>query len=723
MSSADKPKKSQPATPPSSQPVPQRTPKSKTSKVSESADVTDAKLKPVKVKLEKVTGKSRPAAEEPPFAPSKPSKVETKASTKRKPTAEDPKAKKQSKAAGQRKDSLQMELRPVPGFKPGLETPLFGSAKKKRAPRVPKKSTVGDVNETDAPTVGNQKIRTVLQWDAKESVAIPSELSVTPLVEPEVAGVAEVERKVRGAIEKVAVIPTPVAETVVTPIPKVQPASSIPSVPEIPYQIPWVPDSPVNVVEDVPPPTGPFDLYVPPILLTGDQPEKTPMEGSTATFEQVGVPGLELTISALSDASLLDKSAGALPSTPGRVFEAKSTNVPSRPPAEIRPEFPQSGASNLGHSFVEAPAPRIYCPVAPTGEVWLHARDPYCLYCCWSYRAEELAGYAAAVGGDWQLKIYSIDDFLQPRRVVRFPLGADHAFTEVDMPGMVYVAEIGLARGDGRWETHARSNRAATPAVAKPPVEVSEPRPSPVFTPWLPPAQSRTVELAHVSDGPAVTPVVPTGKVTSFGAEIPTSRFGTPPRRAETLGIFRVEVPDPESAVKAWQVAGFETRGGPFSADIITPVWTETTGFPAASKAVSCARPGEATSEQLAVLPPSGDTVPGSMPPTTPGTPREFWMRVNAELVIYGSTDPAAAVRIADQAVRLRPDGSFSFRFALPDGDYPLNVVARSGDGVETRSAALEFSRTTTYSGCVGIHPPEVVRQPPTALAIAAGLQ
>ncbi len=48
--------------------------------------------------------------------------------------------------------------------------------------------------------------------------------------------------------------------------------------------------------------------------------------------------------------------------------------------------------------------------------------------------------------------------------------------------------------------------------------------------------------------------------------------------------------------------------------------------------------------------------------------PKKFWFNINAELVLYGATEPDAQVAIAGQPIRLRPDGAFSYRFALPDG-------------------------------------------------------
>ena len=83
---------------------------------------------------------------------------------------------------------------------------------------------------------------------------------------------------------------------------------------------------------------------------------------------------------------------------------------------------------------------------------------------------------------------------------------------------------------------------------------------------------------------------------------------------------------------------------------------------------------------------------------------REFWFNVNAELIVYGATEPTARVTIGGRRIKLRPDGTFSYRFALPDGKFALPVEAISTDE-DHRRAELRFSRDTRYEGEVGAHP------------------
>ena len=96
-----------------------------------------------------------------------------------------------------------------------------------------------------------------------------------------------------------------------------------------------------------------------------------------------------------------------------------------------------------------------------------------------------------------------------------------------------------------------------------------------------------------------------------------------------------------------------------------------------------------------------------------------FWFNVNAELIIYGATEPDAKVTIGGREIKLRPDGTFSYRFALPDGRYDLPAVAISNDGTDSRAAELKFSRSTDYRGDVGRHPQDPSLKPPFPAHVA----
>jgi len=74
---------------------------------------------------------------------------------------------------------------------------------------------------------------------------------------------------------------------------------------------------------------------------------------------------------------------------------------------------------------------------------------------------------------------------------------------------------------------------------------------------------------------------------------------------------------------------------------------------------------------------------------------RKFFFRIDAELIVYGATEPNAKVMLQGEPVQLRPDGTFTMRFSLPDGRQIMPAVAYSADGVEERTIVLAVERNT----------------------------
>jgi hypothetical protein len=69
-----------------------------------------------------------------------------------------------------------------------------------------------------------------------------------------------------------------------------------------------------------------------------------------------------------------------------------------------------------------------------------------------------------------------------------------------------------------------------------------------------------------------------------------------------------------------------------------------------------------------------------------PEKERGFRLWVAAELIVYGATEPDARLTVQGKEMKLRGDGSFSMRFALPDGKIEIPVTAVSADRVEERT-------------------------------------
>lgn len=75
--------------------------------------------------------------------------------------------------------------------------------------------------------------------------------------------------------------------------------------------------------------------------------------------------------------------------------------------------------------------------------------------------------------------------------------------------------------------------------------------------------------------------------------------------------------------------------------------------------------------------------------------PKKFWLVVDTELIVYGATESDAEVTIQGRPVKLRPDGSFSLRFALPDGKQIIDVKAVSKDKNSQKIITPIISRKT----------------------------
>jgi uncharacterized protein len=68
---------------------------------------------------------------------------------------------------------------------------------------------------------------------------------------------------------------------------------------------------------------------------------------------------------------------------------------------------------------------------------------------------------------------------------------------------------------------------------------------------------------------------------------------------------------------------------------------------------------------------------------------------VEAELIIFGKTIPAASVMVSGRPVKLQPDGSFTVRMELPDKRQVLPITAESRDGLRQRTTVIAVERNT----------------------------
>lgn len=79
-----------------------------------------------------------------------------------------------------------------------------------------------------------------------------------------------------------------------------------------------------------------------------------------------------------------------------------------------------------------------------------------------------------------------------------------------------------------------------------------------------------------------------------------------------------------------------------------------------------------------------------------PQSEKSFWLVADCELILYGATQPDAAVTVAGRQVKLNPDGTFTMRFALPDGLTDLPIKAVAADGEQKRGINIKVTRNTS---------------------------
>ena len=74
---------------------------------------------------------------------------------------------------------------------------------------------------------------------------------------------------------------------------------------------------------------------------------------------------------------------------------------------------------------------------------------------------------------------------------------------------------------------------------------------------------------------------------------------------------------------------------------------------------------------------------------------RNFWLVADAELVVYGSTDPSATVTIAGEEVPLSSSGTFRLQVPFRDGSQSYPIEAKDLEGEQVRNITLNFERKT----------------------------
>ena len=367
---------------------------------------------------------------------------------------------------------------------------------------------------------------------------------------------------------------------------------------------------------------------------------------------------------------------------------------------------PTPSASGPGQRYALGPTPGAPPAVAAstelpesygTKQLFLAARDPHWLYAHWDFSREQLKKYnALAAEGHLTLRVYRGAAQGEPLTEVHLHPESRTWFVPVPASGAKYLAELGYYEASRKWVSLARSGATMTP-----PDSLSDDTSIRFAT--IPHEVPFTALLAMVKG--AVREHVPLVEAM---------------QQMRAQG-FR-DLPTPEQVHRQWTPAQEKALAEVISMDQVRRIWIGSLEITELIRRQLLQQVSSISAAQFG-LPSSAMGGPSAI--SSVSSPfgggergRGFWFNVNAELIIYGATEPDAKVSIGDRPIKLRPDGSFSFRFALPDGQYSLPAAAHSADGVETRRAHLQFSRETVYRGEVGAHPQDKNLKPPLVSAV-----
>jgi hypothetical protein len=295
----------------------------------------------------------------------------------------------------------------------------------------------------------------------------------------------------------------------------------------------------------------------------------------------------------------------------------------------------------------------------------LMPRDPQWCYAYWDIPNEDKEDSRRQGGQQLALRIYDVTDidinYQSPHSIQEYP--CDELAREWYLPMPVsdrdYAVDIGYRCADGRWLVLARS----TP-VRVPPVYPSD---------WIEDVFI-TVNWEDDLRGQTLYKLVPPSQRVAATESNPIydeifgmAQSAEAQRVAGSLFGSMQHVPGsmvPEQAVSSYV---FPSGVGMWAVPTMSGLTMSGVGMSGVGFSASA----------------------------VPMRPRQFWLVADAELIVYGATEPDATVTIGGRPIKLNPDGTFRFQMSFQDGliDYPIMAVA--ADGVQTRSIHMKFNRET----------------------------
>ncbi|MEO1590836.1 MAG: DUF4912 domain-containing protein [Cyanobacteria bacterium J06632_22] len=288
----------------------------------------------------------------------------------------------------------------------------------------------------------------------------------------------------------------------------------------------------------------------------------------------------------------------------------------------------------------------------------LMPRDPQWAYAYWDIPNDHKEDLRHQGGQRLALRFYDVTDIdintQSPHSLQQYECDemAREWFMPVPVSDRDYVVEIGYTTADGRWLLLARSL-----PVHVPPVYPSD---------WI---EDRFMTVDWNTDlrGKTLMKLVPPSHKQAAGVD------------AEGNAIYQ-EIFDKAQSTEAQRIAGslFGSMQQVPEQAISSYVFPSGVGMWAFPSVSGLNMSGIGASEL-----------------SQPARPRKFWLVADAELIVYGATEPDATVTIGGKKIELNPDGTFRFQMSFQDGVIDFPIVAVAADGEQTRDIQMTFSRET----------------------------
>jgi uncharacterized protein len=288
-------------------------------------------------------------------------------------------------------------------------------------------------------------------------------------------------------------------------------------------------------------------------------------------------------------------------------------------------------------------------------------RDPQWAYAYWDITNEHKEEMRSQGGQQLALRLYDVTDvdmaYQSPHSIQEYPLDemAREWYLSIPVSDREYLLDIGYRCADGRWLVLARSAE-----IRIPPVYPSD---------WIE-DHFLTIGWNEELKGKTFIKLVPPSQKPA--AAVTTDAEGNP-IYDQIFGLAE--------SVETMRIAG-----SLFGSMHQTPEET-LSSFIFPSGIGAWALP-TASGVNMSGVGMSGIGMEAHQP-------RQFWLIADAELIVYGATEPDAAVSIGGRPIKLNPDGTFRFHMSFQDGliDYP--IVAVAADGEQQRSVHMKFERET----------------------------